>query len=441
MRLCLVASIAGLSATATAETITLEDAVDRALRQHPVLARANADREAALARIGQTRAGLLPRVSTTVNIRDDVRDPQNVFDSMPGWGNLLAYDAGLNVDLLLTDSGRTTNRVASVRAAERQARAQIAVEALDIELGVVRAYLDILRGKELVAVSTGAIALVDEQLARATALFKATLRPEIDVLSAETQLAQARLAKVRDENSVATAQVTLQNAIAAPETTAVDAAPVGIAALPDEARTMDELAALALEQRPELAVLRDRIAATEADVRVARKRLSPVLSASTGVFANGGKDYPFGDGIAGGSWAPGVGVFASIGGSMDLYVGGANHYEVREAEAQVRSVRAELERVQQAIRMTVKQSALAVRISREALAVASAWRAQAERQLQLAQARYQNGVGNFVELNDARTGLVSAQRQEVQATYELAQSRVALARELGRAPSGLAATP
>jgi outer membrane protein len=141
------------------------------------------------------------------------------------------------------------------------------------------------------------------------------------------------------------------------------------------------------------------------------------------------------------TWVPGVGAFATLGISMDFYTGGANTYEIEDAEAQVRSARAELERISQSITLTVGRAALAVRISREALAVATAWRALAERQLQLAHTRYQNGVGNFVELNDARTGLVTAQRQEVQARYDLAQSRISLARELGRAPAGLAAQP
>lgn len=428
----LALSLAASTSTAAADTITLLDAVDAALKAHPNLQRSAAEREASEARIGRTRAGFLPQVQASASIRDDVSDPLNFVSSDPiGWGNQFGYDASLGVNQLLTDSGRTRSAIDGARAGELQARRQIAVDRLDVELAVVRAYLDILRHRDLLAVSTGAIALVEEQLQRASALFRATLRPEIDVLSAETQLAQARLQRLRDDNAIATAQVTLQNAIGAGTARSYDAAAIEIAPVVDETRGIGDLATLALGARPELAVLQAAIASGEANVRVAQTRLSPVVSASAGAYANGNDQ----------SWIPGVGVFASLGVSMDLYVGGANTYEISEGRAQLRSTQAELVRVEQAIAASVGRAALAVQISREALDVASAWRVQAERQLQLAQSRYQSGVGNFVELNDARTGLVNAQRQEVSARYDLAQSRVVLARELGRPPSGLATQP
>jgi outer membrane protein len=429
----LVALLLVTATSAHAEPISLKVAVDAALRSHPLLDRSAANREAADAHVGGTRAAFLPTISTFASARDDVVDPTNFVSSDPvGWGNRLTYDVGLNVTQLITDSGRSASVLAGAQALELAARAQIAVDRLDVELAVVQAYLEVLRNKDLVDVSTSAIALVDEQLARATALFQATIRPEIDVLSAETQRAQARLARLRDENAVASAQLTLLNAIGAKAQNTVDALPIEIAAVPEETQLASSLQARSLGKRPELTVLRDRIAATDASVRTARTRTSPVVTASTGVYANGGSDL---------SWSPGVGVFASIGVSMDLYVGRADEHAIDETQAQVRAAHAELERAEQNISLAVRRAALAVQISRETLAVATAWRVHADRQLQLAQSRYQTGVGNFVELNDARSGLVNAQRQEVQARYDLAQSRVSLARELGSSPSALATQP
>ena len=439
MGLCLVALLTLTSTTGRAEPITLRAAVDTALRHHPVLDRVTADDASAVARIERTRAALLPRVSASGSFRNDYVDPVDISESsIVGRGNDTVYNVGLNIQQLITDSGLTRNQVDGARAVERQARGQVTVNKLDVELAVVQAYLDVLQGKDLLAVSTAAITLVDEQLARATALFKTTLRPEIDVLSAKTQLSQAQLSRMRDQSGVSTSLVQLQNAMGVREPQVVDVMPLEIKPLENEVRPLAELVALAARQRPELAVLREGITAAEAKVRIGQTRTSPILSLEGGVYGTGGQSEhsPPSE-----SWTPGIGAFASLSLSMDLYVGSGDRYEIEDAQAQVRSARAELERVEQAITLAVSRAALAVRISREAFATATAWREQAERQLQLARVRYQNGVGNFVELNDARTGLVNAQRQEVQARYDLAQSRISLARELGRGPAGLAAQP
>jgi outer membrane protein len=433
---CLAGLLSISPARAAGESLTLRAAVDAALRHHPVLDRVTADSVAAAARVGRARAPGRPRIFAAGSFRDDHADPVDASDAKPvTFGNDAVYNLGLTIQQLVTDSGVTRNQIEGAEAAARQTRGQIAVTRLDIELAVVEAYLAVLQGRELSVVSTGAIALVEQQLARATALFRATLRPEIDVLSARTQLAQARLARLRDDNNVATAKALLQNAIGMREPEVGDVSAIAIAPLPDEGRPIRELAALGLTQRAELAMARDGVAAAEARVRVGHGRNAPVVSVEAGVYASGGRSEHAPPSTA---WTPGAGGFASLSMSLDLYTGGATRYEIEDAQAQVRSARAELERTEQAIALSVSQAALGVRISREAFANATGWREQAERQLQLAQARYQSGVGNFVELNDARTGLVNAQRQEVQARYDLANSRIALARELGRSPAELA---
>ncbi|HEY0192138.1 MAG TPA: TolC family protein [Kofleriaceae bacterium] len=436
LRLGLVALAVLHASPARAEPISLREAVDFALQHHPLLERLAYDHASAAARIGRARAGLLPRLSLSGSIREDYVDPIDVSAGMPGFGKENLYNVGLTVTQLVTDSGLTPSIVEGARASERQATAQIAVSQLDIELAVVQAYLNVLQSKELLGVSTEAIVLVNEQLARATATFKTTLRPEIDVLSAKTQLSQAQLQRLSDENSIETNLVVLENAIGDDGARRLEVAPLDIKPVAEEARPVDELGAAAIAHRPELAALRDAIAAAEASVHVGERRTRPVVSLQGGVYANGGaSDHtPLAE-----SWIPGGGVFAQLGLNWDLYTGNADTYEIADALGQVHAARAELKRNQQAIVASVRQAALAVRISRESLAVSIEWRTQSERQLQFAQARYQNGVGTFVELNDARTNLVNARRQEVQAHYSLAQNRISLARELGRPASTLAA--
>jgi outer membrane protein len=433
----LVACVAVPCATASADPISLRAAVETALAHHPNLERGAADHDVAAARIGRARSAYLPHINLQASGRDDYQDPSDFTSSanMLGFANQFIYSGQVAVSQLITDSGLTKAQLEGARANEQQAHAQLVVSELDVELGVVQAYLGVLQNKELIDVSTGAIALVDEQLKRATALYKATMRPEIDVLSAQTQLAQAQLTLERDRNSVAAALVVLQNAMGTNEPRVVDVLPVDINPLAEEGKVADELTATSLGQRPELAALRDSINAADAAAHVAQTRTLPTVSVQAGAYTSGGVQPPL-LGLA--QWTPALGAFGLLAVNWDLYLGRDNYYELAGAHAQARSARAELELEKQAITSSVSQAALAVQIAREALTVATSTKTLAERQLQLAKARYDSGVGNFVELNDARSGLVNVERQEVMARYSLAASRVALARELGRGPAGLA---
>jgi outer membrane protein len=58
--------------------------------------------------------------------------------------------------------------------------------------------------------------------------------------------------------------------------------------------------------------------------------------------------------------------------------------------------------------------------------------ANAKVRLQLAEGRYQTGIGNIIELSDAQVGLTAASTQIVSADFQLATARAQLIQALGR---------
>ncbi len=425
-----------ISATvARAEKITLHDAIRIALDHHPQVLGARADATAAQARIGRARAAWLPRISASGTLSSDYTDPVDVTSSMPWFDATGSYQVGLTATQLVTDSGVTRTLVDQARGTADQSKLHIGVLELELEAQATAAYLDVLSGQELLAASDNAITLVEEQLARSDALFKATVRPELDVLSAKTQLSQARLQLRTDRNSLDGAVVGLAAAIG-DRPRQLELVRIEIRALPEEPRPIDELVAQAVAQRAELGALRDAIAIAGAKIRAAGVRRSPVVTLQAGVRANGSHSQALPD--AAQSLIPGVSVFGALSIQWDLYIGSADTYERADAEAQLVSARAALAKEEQQIRLTVSQARFAVDAARDSLALVIEWRGQAERQLTIARNRYNTGVGGFVELNDARQGLVTARRQEVQARYALAQARVGLAHELGQRAGELA---
>jgi outer membrane protein len=108
--------------------------------------------------------------------------------------------------------------------------------------------------------------------------------------------------------------------------------------------------------------------------------------------------------------------------------------QMREAEANQR-VMAEQERaIRNSIRLEAANAhALMVSAKEELVASRKLLNAARERR-DLAEGRYQAGVGSIIELSDAELTFVNAQFQDVQSRLDLLQAQARLDHALGRTP-------
>jgi outer membrane protein len=127
-----------------------------------------------------------------------------------------------------------------------------------------------------------------------------------------------------------------------------------------------------------------------------------------------------------------VDAFASLTVNAPLFSGWATSYAVQDAHAQIRAAASNLDSVRQQVAAEVAANWLDVQSAKVSLDVASTALTNAERQLKLADGRYQAGVGSFVEFNDARNTLLNAQANQVDARYGLLSAWAQLLKSLGR---------
>jgi outer membrane protein len=128
------------------------------------------------------------------------------------------------------------------------------------------------------------------------------------------------------------------------------------------------------------------------------------------------------------TWNWGAGLLLSV----PVFQGGLTRAQVREAEFNLVSIQAQADAERQQVRLDVEQARLAVRADKEALTASVEALANAQVLLQLAEGRYETGVGSIIELGDAQVALTSAAQQKVQAEYNLSQARAGLIKALGR---------
>ena len=95
------------------------------------------------------------------------------------------------------------------------------------------------------------------------------------------------------------------------------------------------------------------------------------------------------------------------------------------------SAEADLQRTVNQVALDVESALVEVERARERVVASGKSVAAADARMRSAEGKYQQGVGIFIEVIDARTALTQAQASEVRARYDYRTALVALDRALG----------
>ncbi|HXU45141.1 MAG TPA: TolC family protein [Thermoanaerobaculia bacterium] len=422
--------VAAASAGA-AEVLTLDQALAAARANQPLVRQAAAATAAAEGASAQARAALRPQVTGSANLQRTTANFVSRPGSLPsqvstapssesfktfGYSNL-----GLNANLLLFDFGQARNRWRSAQASEAGLRESQRAALDDALLAVRLDYFRARAAKELVGVADETLANQRKHLDQAKGFVDVGTQAPIAVAQAKTGVANAQVQLINAQNDYETAKAELNQAMGVERSTDYDVADDPESAIDGEDGAPEALFQEALNARPELAALAHQVRAQELTVKAARASHAPNLQLATG-FTDAGRRI---DDLTW-NWNGALVV------GVPIYLGGLTRAETTIAEANLESVKAQLDGERLEIRLDVDQARLAVRAAKEALAASGEAIESAREQLRLAEGRYQTGFGGILELSDAQVAATAAAQQRVQAQYTLSQARAQLQRALGR---------
>ncbi|HTQ79672.1 MAG TPA: TolC family protein [Thermoanaerobaculia bacterium] len=411
--------------------LTLEQALATARDHQPQVAAAAAATAAAAARSDEARSSLLPQVNGNGSYQ---RATAN-FVSRPGalprqlssgsgsesWDNFGYYNLGLSANYLLYDFGQTKNRWRSAEASLAAQRESERTTANQVLFAVRTAFFSARAARELVKVAEDTLGNQKKHLDQTQGFVDVGTQPPIALAQAKTAVANAQVQLINSENSYETALAQLNQAMGVEGPTDYDVADEPEAPLPSEDGTADTLFDEALRARPELATLADQVRAQELTVRALKSANLPSVGLSTGLSDAGGQ-------VGNLTWNWNAAVQFSV----PIFLGGLTKAQVAEGEANLAAARSQLQIERLQVRLEVDQGRLAVRAAKAALAASADALDNAKEQLNLAEGRFETGVGSIIELGDAQVALTSAAQQRVQAIYNLSQARVQLLKALGR---------
>jgi len=180
--------------------LNLHDAEALALQNHPQVLAAQHAVSAMNQKIDETRAAYYPALS------GDVTGSQANPRARIGAGYLTdpslynRVGQGISLSQLITDSGRTSNLVASSRLEAGAAGQTAQATRYDVLVRVNQAYFGTLRAQGLVKVAQETVAARQLLVDQVTALFNHKLRSELDVSFVDVNLSQAKLLLLQSQD-------------------------------------------------------------------------------------------------------------------------------------------------------------------------------------------------------------------------------------------------
>jgi outer membrane protein len=407
-----------------APEMTLDRLLDIALANRPNISASQAARDAAKARLGTTRADYFPSVNTTYGYN---RATNNIAGGInPSTGNPIQRNISNisvnnnNFTATLTqnvfDSFRREGRVQAAREDLNAADLDLSTTRQNVILSVQQAYYNYILALRLVAVQQEAVNANLQNLNQAKGFFEVGTRPKIDVTQAQVQLANAELALVQARNQAATALAALNNAIGVP-----DLPPYHLKEALERPATIPSLndsIQAALTNRSEIHAAQARVRSAEASLTVAKRNFLPSLNASAN-WSYRGQDYPLAP-----NWLAGMTLAVPVL-TPPLYS------QLDEVAANLASAQTNEEITRQNIILEIQQNYANLTGAQESIRASEVFVQQARETLELAQGRYQVGVGPLIDITNAQLALTQAEAQNITAIVNFKLAEAGLRKAMG----------
>ncbi|HET7233228.1 MAG TPA: TolC family protein [Longimicrobium sp.] len=352
--------------------------------------------------------------------------------SRAGFGSENTYTFGLSLQQNLFAGGRIAAQVDAASAARRRAEIQLASTRAQLVLDVAQAYYNAALADRLVSIAEATLAQAEETLRQVTLARQVGNQPEFELLRAQVTRDNQRPAVIQRRADRDLAYIRLRLLLDLPADQPVtlttplnDAAPVPVARFASDPNRLGDTTTV---NRAPVRQAAEAVTAQEAQLRVTRAQRLPTIN----LVSNYNKlAYP--QGILPGSlgdfvtnWTVGAQL------SIPIFTGGRIRGEELVAQAAVAEARATLEQTRELAQLDTRTAVAQLNSARAQWQSSAGTVEQATRAYQIAEIRYREGLSTQTELTDSRILLQQAQANRAQAARDLqiAQVRVALLADL-----------
>jgi len=402
------------------QSLTLQEAEQIAIQNHPQIQAATHLASAAAAQVTEARSAYYPQAYGSVT---GVEAEHNSRVAAGSLNNPIIYDRfseGFTVGQLVTDFGRTYELVKSSNLKAQAQQENVVTTRADVLLQVNQAYFAALKAQAVLQVAEQTVKsrqLVSDQTG---ALQRSNLKSGLDVSFANVDLAQAQLLLIQAQNDVQASNAQLSDALGYSDQRTFQLADqvLPTSPTPDLTPLLQE----ALKSRPEL-IRQDLNVKSAQSFATAERDLSfPTISVlgTTGLI-------PYRQDTLDSR-------YAAAGFNVNIPIFNGRLYSARrnEANAVAQAQEQYLRELQNRVVRDVRTAWLNANSAYQRLAVTEQLLAESTQAFDLAQSRYGLGLSSIVELSQAQLNKTQAEIARVSAQYDYEGQIAYLNFQLGR---------
>jgi outer membrane protein len=396
--------------------LTLAQAEALALKTNPQITIGKLRALEAQQYVRETRSALLPTAFLSLTGVDSRSGSRIAAGALNNPSVFPRAAAGATVTQLITDFGRTTNMLSS---SEFQAKAEdknAAATTADITLAVDQVFYNSLETRELVKVAQQTLNARQTFVDKIQALRSAKLKSDLDLSFAKVDVARAKLLVLESSNNYQTSLAALSAILGYQDEQdfqLVQPSEPTTPPVPDP----QPLILQALRQRPEVDALQYQIESAQKNSAAEHDLWRPTVSALGVVGIAPVRDPAISN------WYGAVGVNVNI----PVFNGFLYSARARTADLQTEVVRQRLADLRNNLARDVRTSWEQTNQAYERLSLTRQLREQADLALDLAQQRYNLGLGSIVEFTQAELGKTEADIADTDATYQYRLTQIVLA--------------
>jgi len=402
-----------------AKVLTLDEAVQIALENHPNIKGARERIGQQQAVLGQQMAAYYPTITLNSNYQTSTRSGSTGTAE----SGVDTYTSQASFALTLYNFGKREGAVQAARET-LDATGHNYKAAVDIViLGVKQAYFAYLGARALVRVREETVKSRELLVRQARGFYDVGTRPRIDVVRAESNLYNAQADLITTQNAVQVAWVTLKNAMGLRELAERPLAEaVTITPIP---YTLEVARETAYAHRPELKSFQSQRRAQDQNIATARRGHLPDVIFDANYRGTGTSTDAPGPTL-GRNWQ------VQLSFNIPIFDGFRTTNRVEETLRNYYVIKSQEEQQRQQVALEVEQSYLRLVELSERIKANEAAASAAKENLDLANGRYQVGVGSIIEVTDAQTLYTDAQTTYVRALFDYQIAEAQLARAIGQ---------
>jgi outer membrane protein TolC len=418
----LAGSVPTRMATNDVLQLSLRDAIHRAIQYNLGAIEAGEDVQTARGQRLMALSALLPQISAGGSEHVEQNDLATLGLKVPGIPNVVGPYSYSTAQISASQtlfSFASIQRLRAAGSAQHAARLDYQDTLDAITLTVGNAYLEAIADRSRIEAQEAQVSNAKALYAQAQDEMQAGTAPRIDVTRTGVQLQTEEYALSVARNNFAIAKLALARAIGLPLGQQFDLADT----LPYselDSLNLDDALHMADESRSDLKAAREAERAAEQELSAAKGERLPTLGVA-GDYGDTGQTF----GHSHGTFHFEAGV------RVPIFTGGRIKAEITQADAALKSRKAEADNLRGQIDYDVRSALLNLDAAREQVAVAKQNVALANENLVRSKDRFASGVTDSVEVVQAEQALASADDQYISSLYNHNFAKLSLARALG----------